>query len=168
MGGKGISAEDRLAHLSVDQNFFGSGFLFLPYRSSHVRVERGRPVLFADGSVQVSSARSTVRYELSVSKQPARGAGRSSIDPALVPPEVRDYEPPIALFGGENGLDGLRQVLDESRSKLAPGGWLVMEFGCGQDDCVVDLVTAFPELSIVKIRHDLQDIPRTAVIRRST
>ena len=86
-----LPAEDRLAHLSVDQNFFGSGFLFLPYRSSHVRVERGRPVLFADGSVQVSSTRSTVRYELSVSKQPARGAGRSSIDPALVPPEVRDY-----------------------------------------------------------------------------
>jgi transglutaminase-like putative cysteine protease len=82
---------DRLAHLSVDQNFFGSGFLFLPYRSSHVRVERGQAVLLADGSVQVSSGRTKVRYEVSVAKQPARGAGRSAIDPAQVPPEIRDY-----------------------------------------------------------------------------
>ena len=86
-----LPEESRLAHLSVDQNFFGSGFLFLPYRSSHVRVERGRPVLHADGSVQVSSGRTTVRYEISVTKQPARGAGRSSIDPSQVPPEIRDY-----------------------------------------------------------------------------
>jgi transglutaminase-like putative cysteine protease len=83
---------DRLAHLSVDQSFYGSGFLFLPYRSSHVRVERGRPILLADGSVQVSSARTTVRYEVAVGKkQPARGAGRSAIDPAQVPLEIRDY-----------------------------------------------------------------------------
>ena len=27
-------------------------------------------------------------------------------------PEVRDYEPAVALFGGEDGLDGLRSVLD--------------------------------------------------------
>jgi transglutaminase-like putative cysteine protease len=86
-----LPSGDRLAHLSVDQNFFGSGFLFLPYRASHVRVERGRPVLLADGSVQVSSTRTTVRYEVSVAKQPARGAGRSAIDPAQVPPEIRDY-----------------------------------------------------------------------------
>lgn len=86
-----LPSEDRLAHLSVDQTFFGSGFLFLPYRASHVRVERGRPVLFADGSVQVTSTRTTVRYEASVAKQPARGAGRSAIDPAQVPPEIRDY-----------------------------------------------------------------------------
>ena len=75
----------------MDQTFFGSGFLFLPYRASHVRVERGRPVLFADGSVQVTSTRTTVLYEASVAKQPARGAGRSAIDPAQVPPEIRDY-----------------------------------------------------------------------------
>ncbi len=55
-------------------------------------------------------------------------------------PEVRDYEPRVALFGGEDGLDGLRSVLEGAAAKLAPGGWLVMEFGCGQDDCVTELV----------------------------
>ena len=37
-------------------------------------------------------------------------------------PEVRDYEPSLALFGGEDGLDGLRSVLEGAAAKLAPGG----------------------------------------------
>ena len=81
-------------------------------------------------------------------------------------PEVRDYEPPVALFGGEDGLDGLRSVLEGAAAKLAPGGWLVMEFGCGQDDCVTELVRGVDGLDVVKIRHDLQDIPRTVICRK--
>ena len=83
-------------------------------------------------------------------------------------PEVRDYEPAVALFGGEDGLDGLRSVLEGAAATLAPGGFLVMEFGCGQDDCVTGLVTDVNGLDIVKIRHDLQDIPRTVVCRRAS
>jgi release factor glutamine methyltransferase len=87
-------------------------------------------------------------------------------EPALTP-EVREYEPAVALFGGEDGLHGLRSVLEGAAAKLSPGGWLVMEFGCGQDDCVTDLVTGVDGLDLVKIRHDLQDIPRTVVCRRT-
>jgi len=82
-------------------------------------------------------------------------------------PEVRDYEPSLALFGGEDGLDGLRSVLEGAAAKLAPGGHLVMEFGCGQDDGVTDLVRGVNGLDVVKIRHDLQDIPRTVVCRKN-
>lgn len=82
-------------------------------------------------------------------------------------PEVRDYEPSVALFGGKDGLDGLRSVLAGAVAKLAPGGHLVMEFGCGQDDGVTDLVRGVEGLDVVKIRHDLQDIPRTVVCRRA-
>jgi release factor glutamine methyltransferase len=81
-------------------------------------------------------------------------------------PEVRDYEPSVALFGGEDGLDGLRSVLKGAVATLAPGGYLVMEFGCGQDDCVTELVNGVDGLEIVKIRHDLQDIPRTVICRQ--
>ena len=86
--------------------------------------------------------------------------------PALTP-EVRDYEPAVAVFGGEDGLDGLRSVVEGAAQHLKPGGWLVMEFGCGQDDCVTDLVNAVDGIDLVKIRHDLQDIPRTVVCRRT-
>ena len=81
-------------------------------------------------------------------------------------PEVRDYEPRVAVFSGEDGLDGLRSVLEGAAATLAPGGWLVMEFGCGQDDCVTALVHAVNGLELVKVRHDLQDIPRTVICRR--
>lgn len=81
-------------------------------------------------------------------------------------PEVREYEPSVALFGGTDGLDALHSVLEGAAEKLAPGGCLVMEFGCGQDDRVVELVSGVDRLEVVKIRHDLQDIPRTVICRR--
>lgn len=89
----------------------------------------------------------------------------SAAAPGLTP-EVRDYEPAVAVFGGEDGLDGLRSVLEEAAAKLASGGWLIMEFGYGQDEMVAVLVKSMPALSLVTIRNDLQDIPRTAIIRR--
>jgi release factor glutamine methyltransferase len=90
----------------------------------------------------------------------------ASSAPALTP-EIRDYEPSVAVFGGDDGMAGLRRVLDTAVSRLAPRGWLVVEFGYGQDDAVAGLVNASPSLSLVKIRGDLQDIPRTVVARRS-
>jgi release factor glutamine methyltransferase len=83
-------------------------------------------------------------------------------------PEVRDYEPSMALFGGEDGLDGLRSVLAGAAAKLGRGGWLVMEFGCGQDDDVINLVSVVEDLEVLKIRHDLQDIARTVICRRKS
>ena len=81
-------------------------------------------------------------------------------------PEVRDYEPPLAVFAGDDGLDAMRSVAMAAARTLAPGGFLVMEFGCGQDDCVVSLIDGIADLTLVKVRHDLQDIPRTVVCRR--
>jgi release factor glutamine methyltransferase len=82
-------------------------------------------------------------------------------------PEVRDYEPPVAVFAGEDGLDALRSVLAGAATRLAPGGILVMEFGCGQDSCVASLVDGVDGLDVLKIRHDLQDIPRTVICRKA-
>ena len=77
------------------------------------------------------------------------------------------HEPDVALFGGITGLQGLEAVLDAAIRTLGAGGWLVMEFGFGQDDDVMRLVAARPSLRIERIRADLQGIPRTAVIQRS-
>jgi len=85
--------------------------------------------------------------------------------PALSP-EVRDYEPCVAVYGGDDGLEGLRRVVEDAAALLAPGGWLIVEFGYGQEDAVVTLVNASPVLSLVKVRSDLQDIPRTVVAQR--
>lgn len=76
------------------------------------------------------------------------------------------YEPHVALFGGEDGLAAVRAILAASSTRLGPGGWLIFEFGLGQDDEVRDLVASYPEYRLDTIRCDLQGIPRTAIVQR--
>lgn len=85
--------------------------------------------------------------------------------PALQP-EVRDHEPPVALFGGADGLTLVTRLVAAAPARLRPGGYLVFEFGLGQDLEVEDLVEASPELTLVGLRRDLQGIARTAIARR--
>ena len=76
------------------------------------------------------------------------------------------HEPEVALFGGASGLEAIARVLDVTQDKLAPGGWLIMEFGLGQEDEVRALTAARPWLRIDRMIPDLQGIPRTAVIQK--
>ena len=76
------------------------------------------------------------------------------------------HEPDIALFGGGSGLRAITGTLDTAVEVLGLDGWLVMEFGYGQDDDVAALVTARAGLRLDHVRHDLQGIPRTAVVQR--
>jgi len=85
----------------------------------------------------------------------------------LLPPEVRRFEPAVALFGGPDGLDPLRGLIAQAARQLTLGGWLIVEFGAGQESALREIVRAYPNLRLVKVRHDLQDMPRTAVIRRA-
>ena len=68
------------------------------------------------------------RFDLIVSNPPyiARGA-IASLDP-----EVRDYDPRLALDGGADGLDAYRAIASGAPSLLAPGGRLIVELGAGQ------------------------------------
>lgn len=79
---------------------------------------------------------------------------------------VTRHEPEVALFGGAEGLRDIAGVLDTAVAKLTPGGWLVMEFGYGQEESVEALVDARPVLRLDHVRADLQGIPRTAIIQR--
>jgi release factor glutamine methyltransferase len=91
---------------------------------------------------------------------------KSGDKPALSA-EVR-FEPDVALFGGGSGMHHIDLVLDAATRALRPGGWLVMEFGFGQDEDVEKLVARRDTLRLERIRQDLQGIPRTAVIQRDS
>jgi release factor glutamine methyltransferase len=86
-------------------------------------------------------------------------------DKAGLAADVR-HEPDVALFGGSSGLRDVEGVLDTAVAKLRHGGWLVMEFGYGQESDLRRLVSARPALRLERVRADLQGIPRTAVIQR--
>jgi release factor glutamine methyltransferase len=82
-------------------------------------------------------------------------------------PEVREYEPALALVAGEDGFRDIRQIVDIASRQLAPGGTALIEIGHQHADAVADLVMSFgATLNLKKISNDLQCIPRVAVIER--
>lgn len=83
-----------------------------------------------------------------------------------LPPEVRDYEPNIALFGGPDGLDLLRRLVAQAGSRLRPGGLLITEFGFGQEPALHEILDSDPNWTVQRVRRDLQGIPRVLVARR--
>jgi release factor glutamine methyltransferase len=88
-------------------------------------------------------------------------------DAPALPPEVRDYEPHVALFGGDDGWRDIRILLAEASAALAPGGRLLMEIGYGQVDTIhQEVERAASDLVLRDTLADLQGIPRVAVIHR--
>jgi release factor glutamine methyltransferase len=82
-------------------------------------------------------------------------------------PEVGKHEPHVALFGGDEGLSIVERVVHEAPPLIRPGGYLIFEFGYGQDVEVEALLTSSPHLTLLDLKRDLQGIARTAVARRA-
>jgi release factor glutamine methyltransferase len=86
---------------------------------------------------------------------------------ATLQPEVRDYEPAMALFGGSDGLTVIRKLLEQSAARLKSGGILAFEFGDGQAAAVSSLTSSVQDLILMGLWKDLQGIPRAAIARRA-
>ena len=99
--------------------------------------------------------------DLIVSNPPYVPAG----DAATLQPEVARYEPSSALYGGDDGLDVIRRLFGSARQHLADGGWLIVEFGFGQEAAVREAARE-AGWNVARMRSDLQGIPRIAVLRR--
>ncbi len=79
-------------------------------------------------------------------------------------PQVRDFEPSIALFAGEDGLEIYRRLIPEARSALVQRGLLTIEIGYGQRAAIGELLKDWHG---VRFLDDLQGIPRVAIARRA-
>jgi len=55
-----------------------------------------------------------------------------------LPPEVRYYEPRVALDGHENGMHFIKRIIEESEMYLKPGGWLLIEMDPNQTERALD------------------------------
>jgi release factor glutamine methyltransferase len=80
---------------------------------------------------------------------------------------VRDFEPDVALYGGDDGLGILSRVMVEAAERLRTGGYLLCEFGYGQDIEIEALIDQTAGLTFLEFKRDLQGIARTAVIKRT-
>ncbi len=83
-------------------------------------------------------------------------------------PEVRDYEPAIALDGGPTGLDCVKGIIRVSAALLRPGGHLLLEFGVGQGNEIMEFSKRTQAFESIEIKKDLSGMERILVARRKT
>ena len=94
-------------------------------------------------------------FDLLVSNPPYIARG----DIASLAPEVRDYDPKVALDGGEDGLGAYRSISADAKRLLAQGGRLFVELGAGQEPAVRKLFTN-AGFTVGIARDDLAGTPR--------
>jgi len=94
-------------------------------------------------------------FDLVVSNPPYIARGEI----ASLAPEVREYDPLVALDGGDDGLAVYRAIAAQARQFLATGGRLFVEIGAGQEPAV-RAILANSGLTVGVARKDLAGIPR--------
>ena len=81
-------------------------------------------------------------------------------------PVVRDHEPHLALAGGIDGLQAIREVVAGACRALAAGGWILIEHHHDQSAPVLNLLEQ-AGLSSIRAARDLEGVNRFALARRS-
>ena len=74
-------------------------------------------------------------------------------------PEVKNYDPMVALDGGDDGLAAYRAIAADAKRLLAPGARMFVDLGAGQEAAVRDLFTNVGLIAGIA-RTDLAGIPR--------
>ncbi len=80
-------------------------------------------------------------------------------------PEVRDYEPRLALDGGSKGLETINSIASGLDKVLLPGGWFFMEIGADQGDYVLELFKSLQKYDSVYVYKDYAGLPRVLQAR---
>jgi release factor glutamine methyltransferase len=100
------------------------------------------------------------RFDVIVSNPPYVASGAI----ARLEPEVRQYDPRLALDGGEDGLAAYREIIPALPGLLAPGGLIALELGAGQYFDVDALLRGRFE-GPVEVRLDLHGCRRVVLVR---
>ena len=79
-----------------------------------------------------------------------------------LPESVKDYEPHLALYGGDDGLDFYRAIAKNYTAALKPGGYLCFEFGMGQGDAVCSILE-MNSYTILERTRDYNDRERAVM-----
>ena len=81
-------------------------------------------------------------------------------------PEVGDFEPRLALDGGERGLQEISRIAAESGKVLKPCGWLFMEIGGDQQEEVFEILKRTAAYDSLEIFNDYAGLPRVLQARK--
>jgi release factor glutamine methyltransferase len=112
-------------------------------------------------AVSVTGAQHALLFDL-IASNPPYVARREA---ETLEREVRDHEPPVALFGGEQGYELYAGLIAQSAAHLKPGGIVVLELGHDSLLAVRPLFDA-PQWANVGVTSDLAGIPRVLSAER--
>jgi release factor glutamine methyltransferase len=82
--------------------------------------------------------------------------------------EVKEFDPPMALDGGDDGLVLVRKLLLQCASRLNPAGIVLLEVGEGQSGQLGNEKGAFPGLVFTKSHADLEKVDRFPEFRKDS
>jgi len=89
----------------------------------------------------------------------------SDLEMNQLSPEIKDYEPRIALAGGADGLDKICQLFPQAEEKLCMGGLLLLEIGQGQGKAGVALAEKFFPAAKIDLIPDLGGVDRVVRVK---
>ncbi len=112
---------------------------------------------------RVNLANESSEYDLVVSNPPYVTHGEI----AELEPEVRDYEPALALEGGEDGLDVVRALFSAAAGVTSTGAQMLIEVGAGQAELALAMAERSEAWTPVGSYLDLNRIERVVHLRRT-
>ena len=86
---------------------------------------------------------------------------------ASLPPSVRDWEPPIALFSSRDGMSATQSIIREAAAVLEPGGLLALEVDSRRAALAAEFALADGHYHGVSVRLDLAGRERILLARRN-
>ena len=102
------------------------------------------------------------KFDLIVSNPPYVTAAEMN----ELPRSVDAFEPHLALYGGDDGLDFYRSIIQNFTPVLKPGGYLCFEFGMNMGDAVCALLEE-SDYTIVERKKDYNDRERAVLAQHS-
>ena len=76
--------------------------------------------------------------------------------------EVKEYDPPIALDGGKDGMDAYKLIIPKLRNLIKTNGKIFLEIGKGQENCVSKIGIEHG-LKLIELQKDLSGVNRVIV-----
>ena len=129
-------------------------------RKNAEKIARGRVKFFA--GAWLSAVNPVPRFNLIVSNPPYI----PTEDIQGLQPEIRKFEPMLALDGGKDGLDCFRSILKDADHCLVPGGTLLLEMGFDQRQAMKTLFELHPGYASIDFIKDLAGHDRVAAIKK--
>lgn len=129
-------------------------------RANAARLQLDARVCFLHSNV-LEGLRDLGGFDFVVSNPPYVGLNEAD----KVQRSVFEFEPRMAVFAGEHGMDVIHVLIQPAHAALKPGAYLAMEIGYSMRDAVLELLspTLWDEPNVVP---DLQGIPRVIVARK--